>query len=103
MKKIINGKTYNTETARQIAEQGTGQTANFSDWYTELYVTKKGAFFTHSWGGAMTQFAENLGGGSRAEGSAWSIVTKEEALSFLDDAYNIDEEIVKELFEIEEG
>lgn len=37
MVKIINGKRYNTETATRLFENGTGSTANFSDWYEIFY------------------------------------------------------------------
>ena len=46
MKAIINGKTYNTETAEEVA-QGDND-CNLGDGYRrteELYLTKKGTYF----------------------------------------------------------
>ena len=46
MKQIINGKTYNTDTAELIATGDNGLYTN-DCWYRseELYRTKKGAYF----------------------------------------------------------
>jgi len=104
MKKIIQGKTYNTDTSSKIAERGTGRTADFSDWFEELHVTKKGNFFVYYWGGANTQFAETFNNGrSRNEGSGIRTIDKDDALSFLDDCFFVDEELVEKHFDIEEA
>ncbi len=46
MRKIINGKTYNTETATKIATGNNGKSPR-DCWYRteELYKTKKGSYF----------------------------------------------------------
>lgn len=54
MKKIVNGKTYNTETAELIGEYWTrGIKRGDFDYYEEtLYKTKEGQYFLHVFGGA---------------------------------------------------
>lgn len=58
MKKIINGKLYNTETATLIAEYSNGLgSRDFKNISEGLYRTKSGAFFLAGEGGAMTKYA----------------------------------------------
>ncbi len=104
MKAIIDGKTYNTETATELFTNGTYYTANFSDWYNTYYITKKGVFFMHYWGGATTRYAKSSNNGrSRSDGSGIRVVTKEDVIKALNtDSYSISEEVVKHL-EIEEA
>lgn len=62
MKRIINGKTYNTQTATEIAHYsnglGGGDFRNFSE---SLYVTQQGAYFLAGEGGPMTRYARSCG------------------------------------------
>ena len=53
MKKIIDGKLYNTETATLLAEWEDERTPNPNDmgyYKSSIYKTKKGAFFSVSGG-----------------------------------------------------
>ena len=84
MKKIINGKTYNTETAEEVGHYwnglGTGDFRNISE---KLYQTTKGAWFLAGEGGPMTKYARpcgNMTGG----GSNIFPLTKAEALEWLE-------------------
>jgi len=62
MKKIINKKVYNTETAKFIAEEHYGSSANDATYYYEqLYKTKKGAWFIYGEGGALSPFGQTDG------------------------------------------
>ena len=46
MKRIIDGKTYNTETAEKICDTGNDEYAtDFRYENSALYITKKGAYF----------------------------------------------------------
>ncbi|MDD6667772.1 MAG: hypothetical protein PUE58_07465 [Lachnospiraceae bacterium] len=62
MKKIINGKMYNTETANCVGywENGYG-CGDFQYAEERLYRKRTGEFFIHGEGGAMTQYAESDG------------------------------------------
>ena len=59
MKKIINGKVYNTDTAIKIAEYESGSVTDGLHYYTEtLYRKKTGEYFIHGEGGAATIYGE---------------------------------------------
>ena len=105
MKKIINGKTYNTDTAIKLFSKGTGKTAGFYDWEEEYYVTKKGNFFKYYWGGAKTIYAEESDNGrSFNEGSGIKELEDMDVLEELDDSCrNINYKELQKYFEIEEA
>ena len=84
MKRIINGKTYNTATATAIEnyDNGLGR-RDFSNIDEFLYVTKKGNFFLAGEGGAMTKYSKpcgNMTGG----GSDIIPLSKTEALHWME-------------------
>lgn len=62
MKKVINGKLYDTDTARELARwSNTGDIRSFS-WCREiLYQKRTGEYFLHGEGGPMTQYAVTVG------------------------------------------
>lgn len=57
MKKIIDGKLLNTETAKKIGESDWGEPGSFDYVCETLYRTKSGAFFIYGTGGADTRYA----------------------------------------------
>lgn len=62
MKKIINGKKYDTETAEEIASFCNGGGWNDFQHYAEtLYKKRTGEFFLYGEGGPMTKYAESCG------------------------------------------
>jgi hypothetical protein len=66
MKKIINRKVYNTETAELLGKYWNGLSTNdFHYIYEELYITKKGNWFLYYSGGALSKYGE---AGSGTEG-----------------------------------
>lgn len=84
IKKIIDGKTYNTETADHVAHYwnglGSGDFGNFSE---SLYRTKKGAWFTAGFGGAMTKYSVSCGN-MRSGGDGLAPITDDEAMRWLE-------------------
>ena len=84
MKKIINGKKYDTETAKQLGTYANyGSWRDFSHYEETLYRKKTGEYFLHGKGGAMTHYAvsesqNSWTGGEKiiplteAEARAWS-------------------------------
>lgn len=84
MKKIINGKVYDTDTARELGSwANAGHWGDFSHMEETLYRKKTGEFFLHGEGGAMTKYAKAVeqnswSGGSRimpmsfSEARAWA-------------------------------
>lgn len=80
MKKIINGKLYNTEIAELIGSNWNGcSTSDFDYCCEELYVTKKGAYFMTGEGGARSKYATSYGSNTTGGGSVIIPFTKEEA------------------------
>ena len=62
MRKVINGKRYDTETAEVVGEWGNGYGRSDFHWCQEtLYVTAKGAFFLHGEGGGLSRYSESYG------------------------------------------
>ena len=62
MKRIVNGKRYDTEKAEEIASAGSGGTGN--DWrsyYETLFRTPRGKWFLAGSGGPLTKYAERNG------------------------------------------
>lgn len=68
MKKIINGKLYNTDTAKRLGEWANDITDNLH-WVSEtLYQKQRGEFFLHGEGGPSSKYAESIGQGSWSSG-----------------------------------
>lgn len=58
MKKIINGKVYDTKTAKELGSwSNMADYGNFSQFSETLYRKKTGEFFLHGEGGPMTKYA----------------------------------------------
>ena len=102
MKRIINGKVYNTETAEKVAFWDNDLFANDFGYMSEaLYVTRKGNYFIHGKGGATSKYATHAYGG-RMAGESIVAITEKDALEWCE-AREIDTEIVSSRFEIEEA
>ncbi len=96
MKRVIDGKMYNTETAEELASAHNGLNASDFDYVEEsLYRTKKGAFFLGGDGGARSKYARRVGNGT-CEGSGIIPLTEDEALVWLEE--NHETELIEELF-----
>lgn len=67
MKRVINGKRYDTNTATKVAvdEKHTG---GFDDWSETLYRKNTGEFFLFGEGGPMTQYRKRMEDGSLGYG-----------------------------------
>ena len=64
MKKIINGKKYDTETATELGSRWNGLGKRDFGHVTEtLYKKKTGEYFLHGEGGPLTTYSESCGGG----------------------------------------
>ena len=70
MKKIINGKKYDTETATVVAEWSNGR--NYGDLYRcyeTLYRKQTGEFFLYGEGGAFSEYSRRTGSNEWSSGS----------------------------------
>lgn len=102
MKRIINGKIYNTETAERIGSYSRSNPSDFSYIDESLYRTKKGRFFIAGEGGAMTRYAESGSDGTWWGASGICVLDDGEALDWCE-SRGIDPDIVEQYFAIEEG
>ena len=83
MKKVIEGKLYNTDTAKKIGQWDNGLCGSDINACTEpLYRTKSGTFFLHGVGGANTKYAQVLNENSWSTGEKIIPMTEETAKSW---------------------
>ena len=61
MRKIINGKLYDTDTARCIGSDSYSNTRDFHHWSEELYVKRTGEYFLFGEGGPLSKYSRSLG------------------------------------------
>jgi hypothetical protein len=104
MRAIINGKTYNTDTAIRIAEIGSPANISSTDFAyeeTHLYRTKKGRWFVAGHGGPRSQWATYLGNSSWGGGHGIRAITETEALELAEFHHSHDD--IAEYFNLEEA
>lgn len=103
MKKVIDGKMYNTDTADFIHDWDNGFYGNdFKTCEESLYQTKKGAFFLAGSGGPMSKYAESCGN-MVCNGDGIEPISKKEAIRWLESHDGSD--VLEKMFadEIEEA
>ena len=62
MKKIINGKLYDTEKAKNVGSWSNNLSyRDFNNMSETLYLKRTGEFFLYGEGGPMTKYAESVG------------------------------------------
>jgi len=61
MKKIINGKVYDTDKARNLGSDSYSYSGDFHHWAETLYQKRTGEFFLYGEGGPMTKYAVSCG------------------------------------------
>ena len=71
MKRIINGKRYDTETARKVADYWHGSSSrDFTHYEESLYCKRTGEYFLAGEGGLMTAYAKSVSQNTTSGGSA---------------------------------
>ena len=79
MRKVINGRTYNTATSKCIGSWDNGHNTNDFNYCSEdLYKNTKGAYFLDGEGGAMSKYATHSGDSS-GDGEELIPMTADEA------------------------
>lgn len=79
MKKIINGKKYDTETAKEVAEYCSWHGKNDFRYFEEtLYRKKNGEFFLYGEGRCASPYTEDVSDGTTG-GSGIAPLTENEA------------------------
>lgn len=85
MKKIINGKVYDTEKARAMGSDSYSNSGDFHHWCETLYQKRTGEFFLHGEGGPMTKYAVSIGQNSWAGGEKIIPLSMEAARKWVED------------------
>jgi hypothetical protein len=95
MKKIIDGKTYNTETAERLHHTNEGgYPGNYEGFEETLYITKKGTHFLHGIGNANSRYADRRPPG-RSPGEDIKVLSKREAIDYFKEQYRKEFEEIK--------
>lgn len=103
MKKVIDGKIYNTDTATLIANWDNGMARNDFGWCDEsLHITKKGTYFVYGAGGALSRWSVPCGNNGQMGGQSIEVLSKAEALEWCE-THDVDADTIAQNFEVEEG
>tara|TARA_R110001583_G_scaffold39630_1_gene126820 strand:+ start:2053 stop:2373 length:321 start_codon:yes stop_codon:yes gene_type:complete len=104
-KAIIEGKTYNTNTAWLICELPCStESVSYFDWHmTDLYRTKKGAYFLAGEGGPLSMWSSDQGNGNKGSGEGIRVIDAAQARQHMEDAGCDAEDFAEYGFSVEEG
>lgn len=102
MKKIIDGKIYNTDTAYRIGNHEHSHAGDFHYEDTDLYQTPKGAFFVQGEGGAYSRWSRPCGSNGMCGGFGIQAMTPAEALEWCEHA-GIDADVIALYFTVTEA
>lgn len=96
MKKIINGKRYDTDTAKLIGSDGYSNPSDFDYWSEDLYQKKTGEFFLYGEGGARTKYAQAIDSNSWCGGERIMPLSFQDAREWVED--HLDADTYEEVF-----
>ena len=91
MKKIINGKLYDTTTAQLVGSWDNNMGGTFDHAAESLYRKRTGEFFLHGKGGARSRYATQCGYGSWGSGEAIIPLTWDSARQWAEEHLDADE------------
>lgn len=92
MKKIINGRKYDTETAQELGHYSNyGSWNDFNHLEEGLYRKKNGEFFLFGEGGARTRYARQVGSSTWSGGEEIRPLTIDEAREWAEKHLSADE------------
>lgn len=91
MKKIINGKKYNTETAECLGSDSHLYRGDLDFWNKELYRKKTGEFFIYGEGGPRSEYGREVGQNSWSGGEDITPLTEDEAKKWAERHLDVDE------------
>lgn len=98
MKRVIDGKVYNTETAEEVADASARcPRSDFQYWEETLYRTKKGVWFLYGKGGPMTHYAKSIDQNSYSGSDGLRALTDAEALEWME-RHQIEADTVQRYF-----
>jgi hypothetical protein len=92
MKKIIDGRLCNTETAKELGIWNNDLSHSDFDWCAEsLYLTRAGQYFVHGRGGARSRYAERVEQNTWSGGESIYLVSRIEAMKWAETHLDADE------------
>ena len=102
MKKIINGRMYDTETAKNVQEWDNGIYGNdFRACEETLYKKKNGEYFIYGSGGALSKYSISCGNNGSSGSSDIIPLLKDEAKIWMETNGDTDS-YIKEFGEVPE-
>lgn len=96
MRKVIDGRRYDTETAIEVGESNHGRPGDWAFMSETLYRTRRGAWFLHGAGGPLSSYGERCGSNERTGSERIIPLTEDEAFEWAQDA--LDGETVDAFF-----
>ncbi len=87
MKKIINGKKYDTDTAEYLVQYNSVY-GSFEDYKETLYRKRTGEFFLAGKGGPESKYRQRVGNGGWSDGAGIIPLTQEEAKKWVEENAN---------------
>lgn len=100
MKQVIDGLTYNTATATEIAKYSKGPTSDLHHYEETLYKTKNSRFFLVGGGGPMSGWAKPAYGGGTCGSTGILALTIGKALEWCEH-HDVDADIIEQHFDVE--
>ena len=92
MKKIINGKKYDTDTAKMVAYAcSTLGATDFAYWEETLFRKQTGEYFIYGYGGPMTKWAETISQNCWGWGKGIAPLTVKQAMKWAENHVTADE------------
>lgn len=92
MKKIINGKLYNPDTAKNLGDwSNTNDYSSFSYCHEVLYVKRTGEYFLYGEGGPMSRYSKSLGDNSWSGGESITPLSFGKARQWAEEHLSADE------------
>lgn len=91
MKKIINGRRYDTETAKALGYDDYLYPSDFGYWAETLYRKNTGEFFLYGTGGPASKYAESIGMNQWSGGSKIIPLSVEAAQKWAEEHLSADE------------
>lgn len=102
MKKVIDGKVFNTETSESIASASYSSCGDFHYWFEELFLSRNGQFFLYGKGGPLSRYSVDSGNNTISGSINIILLTREEALQWCQDN-DVDPDIICQYFDVVDG
>lgn len=91
MRKIINGKLYDSDTAKSIGSDSYSNPRDFNYWCEVLYQKRTGEFFLFGEGGPMSRYSRSMGDNSWSGGEQIIPLSYDKARKWAEEHLTVDE------------